>query len=63
VLAAGSLALPFATPPAHAQAAEPERALATPGSPFNLTAVQSLLARGDAAAAGYGEDFGLLDGV
>ncbi|MFM7394810.1 MAG: hypothetical protein ACKO22_10720 [Cyanobium sp.] len=51
VLAAGSLALPLATPPAHAQAAEPERALATPGSPFNITAVQSLLARGDAAAA------------
>lgn len=38
-------------PAAHAQAAEPERALATPGSPFNITAVQSLLARGDAAAA------------
>ena len=41
MLAAGSLALPLATPPAHAQAAEPERALATPGSPFNITAVQS----------------------
>jgi tetratricopeptide (TPR) repeat protein len=52
VLAAGGLGLPAAIPAAAlAQASEPERTMATAGSPFDITAVQALLARGDAAAA------------
>ena len=49
VSAAGTAALPLALP-AVAQT-EPTKALEGSGSPFNLTAVSSLLARGDAAAA------------
>lgn len=51
-----ALALPFAPAAARAQAAtppspEPAKVLEGAGSPFNLTAIQALLSRGDAAVA------------
>jgi len=45
-----AFALPMAVPPARAQEDSPQ-ALPPAGSVFNVAAVQSLLARGDAAAA------------
>ena len=50
VLAAIALAAPLLPAAVQAQQ-EPQRALESSGSPFNLEAVRTLLARGDAAAA------------
>jgi tetratricopeptide (TPR) repeat protein len=50
VLAAIALAAPLLPAAVQAQQ-EPQRALESSGSPFNLDAVRALLARGDAAAA------------
>ncbi len=48
---AGLLASPLLPQPAGAQGQEPQKALESPGSGFNLESVRTLIARGDAAAA------------
>jgi hypothetical protein len=50
-LALLGLALPLTAPTARAQASEPSPSLTSPGTPFDVTAVKALLARGDAAVA------------
>ena len=50
LLAALALAAPLLPAAVQAQQ-DPQRALESSGSPFNLEAVRALLARGDAAAA------------